>query len=48
MLGRNAVLTNSKKLNQASALTTFPLSGLLVEFLIVGPKLIHYDHLKAR
>jgi hypothetical protein len=48
MLGRNAVLTNSKKLNQASALTTFPLSGRLVEFLIVGQTRIPSDHLQAR
>jgi hypothetical protein len=48
MLGRNAVLTNSKKLNQASALTTFPISGHLVECLIVGQNRIPSDHLQAR
>jgi len=46
--GRNAVLTNSKKLNQASALTTFPLSCHLFECLIVGRNLIPSDHLHAR
>jgi len=48
MLGRKAVLTNIKKLNQASALTTLPLSGRLVEFLIVGQNRIPSDHLQAR